>query len=279
MSDAIDQARLALDAIGQLPDSELDLADAALQLARIDAPDADWLAARAHLSDLARDAVTLAADRTDDDPAIRAGALAGLMAGRWRYGGALEAYDDPANANLIRVIERRQGLPVALGILWLHCARAAGWDAFGIDFPGHFMIALPGGGGQLVLDVFEGGQPMDARALRGLIKRVEGAKAELRPGLLQPMGARAVLLRLQNNLKLRRMDTGDLAGGLAVIEDMLRIAPDHASLWREAAMVNQRLDHVGATLRCFGRFLALVPEGEAATRVRTAMEELRTRLN
>jgi regulator of sirC expression with transglutaminase-like and TPR domain len=279
VSDALTQARAALEAIGQLPDSELDLADAALQLARIDAPEADWLAARAHLSELARDAVMIAADRPEDDPSVRAGALAGLMTGRWRYTGAVEGYDNPASANLIRVIEKRRGLPVALGILWLHCARAAGWEAFGIDFPGHFMIALPGGGSQLVLDVFDGGQPMDARALRALVKRVEGPKAELRPGLLQPMGARAVLLRLQNNLKIRRLDAGNLVGAVAAVHDMLRIAPDHASLWREAALINQRLDHVGAALRCFERFLELVPEGDEALRVRTAMEELRTRLN
>jgi regulator of sirC expression with transglutaminase-like and TPR domain len=36
---------------------------------------------------------------------------------------------------------------------------------------------------------------------------------------------------------------------------------------------------VAAALRCFERFLALVPEGEAARRVRGAMEEIRTRLN
>ena len=273
------QARLALEAIGQLPDGELDLAGAALQLARIDAPDADWHAARAHLSELAQGAVALASDRPDADPSVRAGALAGLMTGRWRYTGDRDTYDDLSNANLIRVVERRRGLPVALGILWLHCARAAGWDAFGIDFPGHFMIALPGRKGQLVLDVFDGGQPVDARALRAMIKRVEGPKAELRPGLLAPMAARSVLLRLQNNIKGRRLDAGDVAGGLAALEDMLRIAPDHASLWREAALINQRLDHVGAALRCYERFLALVPEGDAATRVRSVMDELRARLN
>ena len=273
------QARLALEAIGQLPDGELDLAGAALQLARIDAPDADWQAAREHLSSLARDAVALAADRPGDDPSVRAGALAGLMTGRWRYTGDRDSYDDLSNANLIRVIERRRGLPVALGILWLHCARAAGWEAFGVDFPGHFMIALPGRQGQLILDVFDGGQPADARDLRAMLKRIEGPKAELRAGLLAPMSARAVLLRLQNNIKTRRLNGGDLAGGLTALEDMLRIAPDYASLWREAALINQRLDHVGAALRCFGRFLTLVPEGEEASRIRGAIEELRGRLN
>jgi regulator of sirC expression with transglutaminase-like and TPR domain len=279
VSDATAQARLALDAIGQIPDSELDLAGAALQLARIDAPDADWRAAQHHLSELARDAAGIAAERLEDDPSVRAGALAGLMTGRWRYTGDVDSYDDPANANLIQVIERRRGLPVSLGILWLHCARAAGWDAYGVDFPGHFMIALPSAGTQLVLDVFDGGQPMDARSLRTLIKRVDGPRAELRPGVLQPMPARAVLLRLQNNIKLRRLNAGDLQGSLTALEDMLRIAPDHAGLWREAAMLNQRLDHVGAALRGFERFLSLVPKGEAAERVRSAMDELRTRLN
>ncbi len=43
--------------------------------------------------------------------------------------------------------------------------------------------------------------------------------------------------------------------------------------------MNQRLDHVEAALRCFERFLDLVPQGDAAVRARAAMEELRTRLN
>lgn len=276
--------RAALEAIGQLPDVEIDLADAALQLARIDAPDADWRLARAGLSELARDAVALADRLGPGDLAARADALAGLIAGRHRFQGDAETYEDPANANLIRVIERRRGLPVALGILWLHCARTVGWGAHGVDFPGHFLVALdgptlPGALQQTVLDPFAGGAPLDARDLRALLKRIEGADAELRPGVLQPMSARSVLLRLQNNVKVRRLRAGELAAALACAEDMLRIAPDASGLWREAALMNQGLGQVAAALRCFERFLDLVPEGDAAVRARAAMDELRTRLN
>ena len=271
--------RAALEAIGQLPDAEIDIADAALQLARVDAPDADWQAARARLSELARNAAELARDVPDDDLSARAGALAGLIGGRHGYAGDMQSYADPANANLIRVTERKLGLPVSLGILWLHAARAAGWAAHGVDFPGHFLIALQGRDSKVVLDVFDGGTPLDPKDLRALIKRVEGPKAELRPGVLQAMGSRDVLLRLQNNIKTRRLQQGDLAGALACAEDMLLIAPDYAALWREAALINQRLDRVGAALRCFERFLKLVPQGEAASRARAAMDELRSRLN
>jgi regulator of sirC expression with transglutaminase-like and TPR domain len=271
--------REALEAVGVLPDVEIDIAGAALQLARIDAPDGDWEGARDHLSTLARDAVAAASDLTGGGLAARAEALSELLANRHGYEGDAETYDDPANANLIRVIERRRGLPVALGIVWLHTAQAAGWSAHGVDFPAHFLIALEGRSSQVVLDVFHGGAALGARELRTLLKRVEGDNAELRPGLLAPMNARSVLLRLQNNIKTRRLQAGDLEGALACTEDMLRFAPAAADLWRQAAVMNQRLGRVTAALRAFERFLALVPGGEAATRVRAVMEELRSRLN
>jgi regulator of sirC expression with transglutaminase-like and TPR domain len=168
---------------------------------------------------------------------------------------------------------------VALGIVWLHAARAAGWEAHGVDFPGHFLVALGGKGTQLVIDVFAGGLALEAPELRALLKQIEGEQAELRPGLLAPMSTRGVLLRLQHNIRVRRLRNDDLPGALTCVEDMLRIAPDDAPLWRDAAMMNQRLDRVAAALRCFDRFLTLVPEGDAAKRVRVLVEDLRSRLN
>jgi hypothetical protein len=60
---------------------------------------------------------------------------------------------------------------------------------------------------------------------------------------------------------------------------MLRIAPDHASLWQQAALLNQKLDRISAALRCFDRFLAIVPDGEAAREARAIVGTLRGRLN
>lgn len=271
--------RDALDAIGQLPDTEIDIADAALQFARVDAPDADWAAARDHLSEVARAVAALADTLTDSDLPTRAAALSGLLGGRFGYKGDSENYDDLINANLIRVVERRRGLPVALGVIWLHAARAAGWDGHGVDFPAHFLVSLSGEKTQAILDVFNGGTPLSVRDLRALLRRAEGEKAELRPGLLRPMSARRVLLRLQNNIMTRRLQADDPEGALSCAEDMLRVAPDHSELWRQAAAMNQRLDRVGAALRCYERFLVLVPDGEVATQIRGTVSTLRSRLN
>lgn len=269
------EPQAALEAIGLLPDVEIDVAGAALQLARVDAPGADWKAADRHLSRIAQRAAGITAENL---PA-RASALANLLIKDFGYSGDTETYDDAANANLIKVIERRRGLPVALGIIWLHAARSAGWGCHGVDFPAHFLVALEGYKTQVVVDVFHGGRVMTARDLRVLLKQVEGDDAELRPGLLQPMSTRRVLLRLQNNIMTRRLQAGDLVGGLRCAEDMLRIAPDQAELWRQAGEMNQRLERMASARDCYQRYLDLVPKGPVADRLRVQLEILKSMLH
>lgn len=281
--------RDALAAIGQLADTEIDIAAAALQLARIDAPDRDWQAVEAHLSELARDAVGLAAEIRPGDVASRVAALAGLITGHHRYRGDTDHYDNMDNANLIRVVERRRGLPVALGIIWLHCARAAGWGVHGVDFPGHFLIAFemdatgrrhsPSTAHQMIVDVFAGGIPLEPDDLRTLLKHVAGRDSELQPGALQPMSARRVLLRLQENIRIRRLRGADLEGALDCTENMLRIAPDNAALWREAALLHEQHGSLAAAVACWERFLALVPKHAASDDARAAITRLRKSLN
>jgi regulator of sirC expression with transglutaminase-like and TPR domain len=278
MADSVAEARAAIEAAGHLPDDELDLAGVALQFARIDAPEADWRAAAERVSALVRGVL---AEPPPEDAEERRALIARVIHDEGGYAGDSETYDDLRNANLIRVTERRRGLPVAIGLLWLHVAEAAGWAARGLDFPGHFLISLDGAakGGSVVVDPFSGGGALPAPALRMLIKRVEGPQAELRPGMLAPMSRRAVLLRLQTNIRLRRLQGNEVEGALACTADMLRLAPDAAPLWREAAVMNARLGRLGAAIEGMERFLGLVPTGEAAARGREMIEEWRARLN
>ena len=44
----------------------------------------------------------------------------------------------PENANLLQVIDRRIGLPVSLGILYIHAGRAQGWAVDGAGLPRPF---------------------------------------------------------------------------------------------------------------------------------------------
>ncbi len=275
----------ALAAIGMLPDAEIDPAPAALQLARLDAAATDWEAASSHLTVLARDAAAVGAVMGSRSPEARIGALAGLIHAHHGYRGDTDTYDDLDNANLIRVIERRRGLPVALGVLWLHCIRAAGWDGHGIDFPGHFLVSVaspssppggaagPGGVGQgtrsrqprrLLVDPFNNGAVVGSAHLLPMLQRLGARDAELHPGMTRPMAVRDVLLRLQRNLVQRRLAAHEFEAALRSLEGMLLIAPEVMTNWLQAAELSHQLGHATQATRCLERVLAAAPGSDLA---------------
>jgi regulator of sirC expression with transglutaminase-like and TPR domain len=116
---AVREAISTLENVGTLPDDAIDLAGTALALAALDHPDVEFARYREHLALLAREVGLRRAAPAE--------ALREVLIDAFGYRGDRDSYDDLDNANLIRVIDRRRGLPVALSILWLHAARAQGW--------------------------------------------------------------------------------------------------------------------------------------------------------
>jgi regulator of sirC expression with transglutaminase-like and TPR domain len=258
-----DDVWAGLEAVGRQTDETIDLAEAALLLAALDAPDSDLAPYRRHLAELASDLgdLALAGDDTLD---ARASALRQVIAGRHRYVGDRRTYDDLDNANLIRVIDRRRGLPVALGILYLHAARALGWRAAGINFPGHFLVAIEGDDERVLLDPFERGAEVDMDTLQRMLKATLGADAELQPEYYATMTNRGVLLRLQNNIKQRVRDAGDHRRAAQVVQAMLAVAPEIPDLWREAAELRAGLGEMRWALQALDRFLLLSDDSTRA---------------
>ena len=117
--------------LGQAGDDELPLAETALLLANLDRTGLDLTPYRAHLDRLVHDArEALAALRrgmSASDAAARV--LIDVIGQRHGYMGDAASYDDPRNADLAQVIDRKRGLPVALGILYLDVAAALGVTA------------------------------------------------------------------------------------------------------------------------------------------------------
>jgi len=208
--------------------------------------------------------------------------LADVIARAYAYRGDSETYDDLQNADLARVIERRKGLPVALSILYLHVARAQGWDAEGLAFPGHFLIRVAIDDARHVVDPFHDGMVRDAAQLRELVRRVLGDDAELQPGHFDAVSDRDVLLRLENNVRLRLARREDWAGAACSLDRMLAIAPDRPELLFEAGQINARLDKRRAAIAAFERFLG-VEAGQADPSLRhqasALLQELRRGLN
>ncbi len=262
-----------LDRAAAAPDEAFPLAEAALALALRARPE---VALDPYLEHL----VALEAD-IRGRPGEPAEALAATLSIRFGYRGAVEDYDDLANADLSRVIDRRRGLPVALGILWIHVARAGGWRAAGLSFPNHFLIRVEDeDGGRTVIDPFREGRALDAASLRQLLKQVAGPEAELVPAFHAPVSDRDVLLRLLNNRKIRHLRRGAALPAIEALRDMCRIAPARGDLLRETGLLEARAGALSAAIATLGRYADLAGTGpEERRRTMALIDALRSRLN
>ncbi len=264
--------------IGRLPDREIDLAETALILATAERPGVPLTRYRRHLTRIANAVGAYAGDDAGDlDRRIEA--LVQVIARRYGYKGAEDAFEDPGGANLTRVIDGRCGLPVAIGIVYLQAARAQGWTACGIDFPARFFIRLEAGSRRAIVDPFDGGRVMTARAMRAFFKAAAGNEAELTPAHYQAMGSRDVLLRLQNNIRIRHIKGERFAEALETVETMLLLAPDNGSLWRDAGMLNLHIDNIRAAVAALEEYLSRSGDDPVRYRTSVLLQELRGRLN
>jgi regulator of sirC expression with transglutaminase-like and TPR domain len=276
--------RERLTEIGKADDGDIDLGRAALSLASGDRPGVPLEPYLRHLDGLVADVRAYAGGAgppadTDTDLDLRIEALVQIIVRRYGYGGTDAVFDDLDAANLMRVIDSRLGLPVAIGILFIVTARALGWAISGLDFPGRFLVRLEARGTRKILDPFAGGAEIKAPDMRDMFKAVAGNHLELTPGHYREIGNRGILLRLQGNIKSRLLRAQRWDDALEVIETMVLFAPGEAELWRGAGLLHNRLDHVADAVRALEEYLRRIGGGEARYNTSVLLQELRARLN
>ena len=284
MPSAIQDSLIALlSEAGEAGDDEMDVGAVALALGALDRPGIGLDHYVEHLDRLAEEcASAVAALGPEPSPSMVAGALAGIISGRFSYRGDVDTYDDMQNADLTRVIERRLGLPVALGILYLHAARRSGLDLVGLNFPGHFVLRLTSGGDAAIIDPFNAGQLMDAAALRRLLQALSGEEEmALTPDTYAPLSGRDVVLRLQNNILGRAAQAGEFERAREILERMILIAPRRAELRYELGRIALHAGELAVALDDFTTCVDVAEaqaEIEIAESAKVAIARLRDRL-
>ncbi|MGB3811308.1 MAG: transglutaminase-like domain-containing protein [Parvibaculum sp.] len=272
-------------AAGEAADDALDIGAIALAFAQADRPDivrAPYEAHLAELADAARGALSGSQPELAADAELVATMLANLISGRFAYRGDTATYDDLQNADLMHVIDRRKGLPVALGILYLHVGRALGLDLVGLNFPGHFVLRLQIGTSATIIDPFNRGQTLSSADLLNLIRSIEGPDAKLLPESYAPVGTRDILLRLQNNILSRALRAGEHERAREVVTRMIWLAPRRAGLQFELGRLEVHAGHMSAAAIAFEKCRNMA-SGDGEMRIAGMAEEalrrLKSRLN
>ena len=252
----VDEFLAAVNATDESP------ARAALVAARVAYPKLDptaWLAELDVYGDAARQHLELGVGG-NPPTRTRLRVVSEFFFGQLGFVGNRERYEDPRNSFLNDVIARRTGIPITLAIVFMEIAGRAGLTIDGVNFPGHFLMRCPEPDrpepAALIVDPFNGGAVLsDADCLR-LLKTHAGAEAMLEPGMLQPAGKQAILLRVLLNLKRAfvRMRSFDYARDVS--ELLVALDPSALTELRDRGLLASHLRDYSSALRDLEAWLA-----------------------
>lgn len=264
--------------IGQTDDADVNVAEAALILAAHELFGGVRLNSyRRHLERLVTDVRDYAAGELSD-PNLVAEGMQQVLAKRYGYAGTYNVFETDQSANLIHTIDSRRGNGGTLCVIYLHVARELGMDAEAIDFPPRPLIAVTAPGGRILIDPYAGGEPVEAPAMRAMMKDLFGERTELRPRHMREIGNRNLLLQLQGDIKHQHLRTAATEAALATVERMLMIAPTQSSLWREAGILHARLDQVTDAVQALEKFLDLPGNDDHRYETSKMLQRLYSRL-
>src|SRR5262249_10945259 len=176
------------------PEGDLALDQAALLIAAHAYPELDIAAELAVLDGLAQRCIAPTLDAL----------LNHLFRREWFVGNRVD-YGDVRNSYLNDVLGRRLGIPITLSVLLMEVGRRLGLKIEGVGMPGHFLARC----GDVWIDAFDAGRPLDRDACYQLFLRVGGSPGSFDPAFLDPVGPRAILARMLANLRVSYAQRGD----------------------------------------------------------------------
>jgi regulator of sirC expression with transglutaminase-like and TPR domain len=264
---------VALDEFAQLiarDDARIDLARACLMIAQDAYPELD---VERYLGEIERMALALRgtlgkADAPGDSPEERVMALNRFLFAELGYRGNAEEYYDPRNSYLNEVMDRRTGLPITLSVVFLEVAQRVGLTAHGLNFPGHFLVAVRQPGGLVVLDPFRRGAVLTTDELRERWQRATQRVPPALKSLLAPARRLAIVVRILNNLKLVYLERDEEARAIAAVEKMVLVNPLGAEHHRELGALHLAAHQYSKAIDCLERYLQLAPDAADADTVR-----------
>jgi regulator of sirC expression with transglutaminase-like and TPR domain len=267
-----EESEFALAAVGVAPDTRFPLLEAGLSCALHEDPAREADPARTLVEEATKRLQTrLARERPED-------AICETLGGDLQLGGDLFTPDHPDNTDLICVCDRRKGLSIALGLIYLEAGRRCGLTISGVDFPGHFLLRIETPDGPVALDPYAGGRvvmpsELTHRALStGLMPNI----ANRLDALMAPVSDRQVLIRLQNVIFARAVQGLNFERAERSALRRALLSPGDHHPWLDVAAAREGQGRLSGALEALGRAQAL---GGSPVATRLAGDRVRRQLN
>jgi regulator of sirC expression with transglutaminase-like and TPR domain len=178
-------------------------------------------------------------------------------------------YDDPRNNLLNAVLDRRTGIPITLALVYIEVARRAGLRVEGINFPGHFLLKLPGDYEDItdqhdvIVDPFHGGAILSEPDCRKLLRSRVGEAPTFDRRLLIRATKQQIIIRMLVNLKRLYVRMRSFPQGRAVTELLLALDPSALTELRDRGLLAYHLNDFAAALRDLEAYLRFTSHGKS----------------
>ena len=259
-----------------LAQEPIDLARAALAIAREEYPDLDegrYLRLFDRLAEGVQSGVPAGAS-----PERRVGRMNTYLFHEVGFSGNQSDYYDARNSFLNEVLDRRLGIPLTLSIVYMEVGRRCGLRVEGVGFPGHFLCKVHLEGGELVVDPFHRGQLLGVEEIKRRLSTAVGSQLKFDPRLLRAATPRDILVRMLQNLRSLYQERNDMPRALSAVDRLLMLAPDNIRGLRERAHLYEHLGGSAAAAADLEKVLQLEPGASDASALRARVRRLRDAL-
>jgi len=195
------------------------------------------------------------------------------------FAGNVNNYYDPRNSYLHEVLSMRRGIPITLALIYIELATQIGISARGVSFPGHFLVKLRAGKGEVIIDPLSG-QSLSRTDLEERLmpyRRSRGLTGDFEVPLglfLQAATPRETLARLLRNLKEIHRSAEDWPRLLAVCERLVVLLPQDWDERRDRGLVRAELGQDDAAAQDIVEYLNRLPQADDAGALRQRLRDL-----
>lgn len=272
-----------LENYGAGKDDAIHLTDCALAMAALNSPGISIERYQNHIKKLIKEVgerhQSLIDEGADDDASTQLAALKHIIADKHDYQGDEETYEDLQNVNLIRVIDRRKGMPVSLSLIYIHVGLSLGWQVDALTFPAHVVCRVDKNGVRILFDPFNRCDVLQAADLRKLLKTLVSPNAELSTQYYDASSRREILIRMQNNIKLRQIESEDYLGALQTVDVMRMLAPDEYRLLFDAGVLYARTNQGEAAIDALEDYIDRTPNIEDQHDALVLLQQIKEDIN
>ncbi|VAW59913.1 Protein sirB1 [hydrothermal vent metagenome] len=265
----------AFEKLLNLPDQDINLAEAALMIARIEYPELDINNYLSKIQAIAEEINNRLPETANAAEVLQQ--LNHVLFIEKGYEGNSDSYYDPRNSFLNDVIERKLGIPISLSILYIELGHALGLPLCGVQFPGHFLVKLEISDGAIVIDPYFGGISLNEEDIEERLQEYYGPQTSKSHshGVLASSSNKDIILRVLRNLRNLYMQDGKWEKSLPIANVMTNIDNDDpADAFKARAAIYDQLECHAPALADYTAYLNISAQTQSDQFIRARVIEL-----